>query len=317
MELLLDGGDETRQMIFYGPGYPADWRLEGVMVITEGKIPYAGFETWYRIAGAPGVRVPLLTLHGGPGAAHDYLTTLDELAYERQIIYYDQIGSGRSSADSAPSRWTLEFFVGELENLIEALDLRSYHLLGQSWGGMLAIAHASRRPSGLRSLILADTPISIPEWAEEGRRLVSEMPDQYRKALEAGEAGGNLNTPEYREALRAFMKKHMLRSNLTDDFESEPTEVYLTMWGDNEMVPTGTMKNADLTPQLRDIRVPTLVLSGRYDQCTETIVKRTLSEISDSRSVVFENSGHIPNIDERDAFNSAVRDFLEAAERAL
>lgn len=284
---------------------------------TEGKLPYAGFATWYRIAGKPADKPPLLALHGGPGAASGYLWTLDALADGgRQVVYYDQIGCGNSPADSRPSRWTMDFFLGELDNVIAGLGLSSYHLLGQSWGGMLAAAHAARRPDGLRGLILADTPISLPEWLAETRRLIGEMPEPHRTALLEGDRTGETATPAYAEALDAFMKKHMFRSDDAPD-ESDMddlSEPYLVMWGESELRPTGTMRDADLTPLLPRIAAPTLVLHGRYDQCTDAVVRRTLDGIPDARAVRFEHSGHIPNLDEPEAFNAAVARFLDEVE---
>src|SRR5687768_11881637 len=119
--------------------------------VHEGFVPFRGFRTWYRIVGdadAPG-KAPLLCLHGGPGVPHDYLTPLDRLARTgRRVIYYDQLGCGNSDQPHDPSLWTVELFLDELRTVRAALGLERVHLLGQSWGGMLAMEYALTRPPG-------------------------------------------------------------------------------------------------------------------------------------------------------------------------
>ncbi|HTB08663.1 MAG TPA: alpha/beta fold hydrolase, partial [Acidimicrobiales bacterium] len=125
---------------------------------TEGLAPFREYETWYRITGDVHSEVtPLVVVHGGPGCSHDYLDSLVALARRgRAVIHYDQLGGGRSTL--LPSRgadfWTVDLFLDELNNLLEALGVRSsYDLLGQSWGGMLGAEHAIRQPEGLRKLV--------------------------------------------------------------------------------------------------------------------------------------------------------------------
>src|SRR2546423_9868468 len=120
-------------------------------------------ETWFQITGElrEGGPAPLIVLHGGPGAAHDYLLSLVDLAGDgRAVIHYDQLGNGRSThlPDPGADFWTVELFVRELHNLVDALGVRDrHHVLGQSWGGFLAQEYAFTQPNGLQSLVLADT----------------------------------------------------------------------------------------------------------------------------------------------------------------
>src|SRR3954452_21324182 len=111
---------------------------------TEGFVPFRGFDTWYRIVGQGEARgkLPLLCLHGGPGVPHDYLEPLEAMAATgRRVIFYDQLGCGRSAQPHDPDLWTVEFFVEELGVVREQLGLTRTHLLGQSWGGMLAMQY--------------------------------------------------------------------------------------------------------------------------------------------------------------------------------
>src|SRR6185312_4472810 len=145
--------------------------------VQEGYIPFKGRQVWYRIVGeeeTPG-KLPLLTLHGGPGATHDYLESLDAFAETgRRVIYYDQLGCGRSSTPSNPTQWTVALFKEEIDVVRAALNLDQIHLLGQSWGGMLGMEYAIGHPKGVESLIVASSPASMIQWVSEANRLREE-----------------------------------------------------------------------------------------------------------------------------------------------
>src|SRR4029078_12229657 len=140
--------------------------------------------TWYRVTGdlRPGdasAPAPLVVLHGGPGATHDYLLSLTDLAYGRTVVHYDQLGNARSTHYPARGAdfWTVDLFVRELHNLVDALGIAGrHHVLGQSWGGFLAQEYAFTHPPGLRSLVLTDTAASFPDFVTEANRLRGELP---------------------------------------------------------------------------------------------------------------------------------------------
>jgi L-proline amide hydrolase len=155
---------------------------------TEGYAGFEGHQTWYRIVGelpagakrdrdgeAGGGPAPLVTLHGGPGATHDYLLSLADLATGgRAVIFYDQTGNGKSThfPDRGADYYTVDLFRRELDNLIGHLGIGGrYHVLGQSWGGMLAQEHALTRPPGLRSVTLSNTAASFGGFAAESGSL--------------------------------------------------------------------------------------------------------------------------------------------------
>lgn len=111
--------------------------------ITEGYMPFMGYQTYYRIVGEPSEKAPLLLLHGGPGSTHNYFEVLDCIADTgRQVISYDQIGCGNSYLDGHPELWTQKTWIDELIAIREYLQLGSLHILRQSWGAMQAIAYA-------------------------------------------------------------------------------------------------------------------------------------------------------------------------------
>src|SRR3954451_19393672 len=140
-------------------------RTNMAQTIKEGYIPFKGYQTWYRIVGdgeAPG-KLPLLCLHGGPGACHDYLEALDAMADRgRRVIYYDQLGCGNSHIDvSKPEMWTVPLYVEEVDVVRRALGLDRIHLLGQSWGGMLAMEYMFTQPKGVASVTISNSPASM------------------------------------------------------------------------------------------------------------------------------------------------------------
>lgn len=136
----------------------------------EGYVDVDGGRIWYRIVGS-GTRTPLLLLHGGPGSPSYYLDPLDKLADERPVIFYDQLGSGKSDHPANPALWRTERFVDELPRLRAALSLNEVHILGHSWGSMLAVDYMLTRPSGVRSLVLASPCLSVTRWLSDAEAL--------------------------------------------------------------------------------------------------------------------------------------------------
>src|SRR5438874_7067404 len=144
------------------------------MTADESFLPFRGFRTSYRVVGEDSdlARPPLLVLHGGPGSTHLALEGLGGLSGQgRRGVFYDQLGSGQSDRPDGPSLWTVETFLDQLRSVREGLGLERIHLLGSSWGGMLALEYALTQPWGLVSLVLNSTPTSAPRWAKETGRL--------------------------------------------------------------------------------------------------------------------------------------------------
>jgi L-proline amide hydrolase len=289
------------------------------MRASEGTIPFKGLETWYRIVGdgeKPG-KLPLLCLHGGPGAPHDYLESLEAVAATgRRAIFYDQVGCGNSSR-SDESLWNIETFVEEVGVVRDALGLDRTHIFGSSWGGMLAMEYALTRPTGLASLVLSSSPASIPLWAEETGRLRSELPADIQKVLDDPEA----TDAEYEAAMMEFYKRHVIRVDpmppgVARTFEKMrgDSDVYNYMQGPNEFVITGTFKDWDIRDRLAEIRVPTLFTSGRHDECTPMQAEIVHRGIAGSEWVVFEDSSHMQFAEEPERYLAVLDDFLTRVE---
>ena len=235
----------------------------------EGRIPFKGFETWYRVTGegeAPG-RLPLLTLHGGPGACSDYLEPFEALAAGgRRVIRYDQLGCGKSGIADRPhdtAMWTVDLFVEEVDAVRDALGLDRCHILGQSWGGMLAMEYALTQPEGVGALIIESSPASMHLWVSEANRLRDDLPPDVQATLLEHEEKGTTDSPEYEAAMQVFYDRHVCRTKPTPEpflrtFEclAANPEVYHYMNGPSEFHVIGTIKDWDVTDRLGEIRLP-------------------------------------------------------------
>lgn len=293
--------------------------------INDGFIPFRGYRTWYRVVGEreePG-KLPLLILHGGPGASHDYLEPLEAMAHTgRRVIFYDQLGGGDSDHPHDPSMWTVDLFVEELGTVREALGLDQLHILGQSWGGMLAMEYALTRPGGLASITVADSPASMVQWVSEANRLRAQLPPEVQQTLVRHEQQGTTDSQEYQDAMQVFYRRHVCRADPWPDcvvrtFEklARYPEVYNVMNGPSEFYVIGTLKTWDITDRLPEITVPTLLLSGRYDEATPLIVETIHRRIAGSEWVVFEESSHTPHVEETERYLQVLQEFLARVER--
>jgi proline-specific peptidase len=296
--------------------------MNTTLPVNEGFVSFRGYKTWYRIVGnrEESGRLPLLCLHGGPGGSWDYLEPLDAIAATgRRIIFYDQLGCGNSDEPHNPTMYTVDLYIEEIDTIRQAFGLERVHILGQSWGGMLAMEYALTQPSGLASLILADTTASMPQWASETSRLVADLPPDVQKALREHDEASTVDSPEYKQALRVFSLRHICRIDprpecVTRMAAKPGDEVYRTMWGLNETTVTGTLKDWNIVSRLDEINVPTLVVGGRYDEATPALAETIHRGISGSEWVIFENSSHFPHIEETESYLQVLGQFLNRIE---
>ncbi|MDH4439626.1 MAG: proline iminopeptidase-family hydrolase [Rhizobium sp.] len=293
------------------------------MSITEGYAPYGEYKTWYRITGdlASG-KPPLIVAHGGPGCTHDYVDSFKDIAATgRAVIHYDQVGNGKSThlPEKGADFWTVPFFRTELHNLIDHLGIREgYCLLGQSWGGMLGAEFAVERPAGLKALIIANSPAAMKTWISEANRLRADLPAEVQATLLRHEEAGTTDSAEYMEATDVFNQRHVCRvvpmpdevKRTFDAIGTDPT-VYHTMNGPNEFHVIGTMKDWSIVGRLSTISAPTLLISGRFDEATEACVQPFADEIPDVRWRIFEQSSHMPHVEEREVCMAEVAAFLD------
>jgi len=293
--------------------------MVAAMRVREGHVQFRGYRTWYRFAGDLDLgTTPLLALHGGPGSTHNYFVPLEGLAPERPVVLYDQIGCGESDRPT-DVEWSVEVFRDEVAALREQLGLERIHLLGTSWGGMLAQEHVLSGAEGIVSLILSSTLANIALWSAEQLKLKAQLPPDVVEVLDRHEAAGTYEDPEYEEAMQVYMDRHFYRGpqprpELEAMGAGRAPDVYHAMQGPNEWTTTGALKGWDTRNRLHEIDVPTLVIRGRYDMCTEPVAAELVNGIAGAREVVMENSSHTPVLEETDRYLQAISSFMSEAE---
>ena len=251
-------------------------------------------------------QTPAVVCHGGPGGTHDEVEAIGELSRSgRRVVLYDQVGNGRSSLrpDAPADFWTFALFLDELRLLVEHLGFEGgYHLAGHSWGGMLAMEHALTIPSGLRSLVLCNTKPSL--------------------GSPVGGAGPDLDTEQGQQFLQAFMAEHVCRVQPPPDGylrtaaarQAHP-EVFTAMNGPSPFELVGNLRGWDVTPRLGEIKIPALVVTGTYDLISPDVARDLDALLPDSRLALFEDSSHMPFVEEAERFLDVVDGFLVEVDR--
>ena len=280
--------------------------------------------TWFRVVGdLKSSKTPVMVLHGGPGAGHNYCEPIAEVLAQtgRAAVLYDQIGCGNSThlPDKPKEFWTPELFMEELVLLTEHLGISNkYNIVGQSWGGMLGMQFAITKPKGLNALVVADSPASMEVWVSEANKLRKELPPEVEATLLKHEAAGTTEDPEYVAAVDVFYSRHLCRipqpPYVVASFEqlaADPT-VYHTMNGPSEFHVIGSLKHWDIRPQLKEIIAPTLLVSGQYDEATPAMVKEIHGLIPGSTWELFAESSHMPHVEEPAKFKRVVSEFLDS-----
>ncbi len=281
---------------------------------SSGRSEVPGGQIYYLVRGSEG-GVPLLTIHGGPGSTHDCLRPLDGLSEERPVIFYDQLGSGLSDQPQDLSLWRVERFVDEVEYLRRAMGLSQVHILGHSWGTIVAAEYALRQPFGLRSLILASPVLSAHRWQEDATVYRGRLPEDVKETLSLHEAAGTTDSREYQEAAAVFYQRHLCRLDpwpdvLVHSMDQMALPVYNYMWGPSEFTATGTLAGYDCTHRLPEISVPTLFTCGAHDEATPATTRFYKDLVPGAELVVLEDSSHMPHLEETERYLEAIGDFL-------
>ncbi len=295
----------------------------------EGHVERDGHRTWYRVVGEldpDALHAPVVICHGGPGATHDYVEPIAELHRSgRACVLYDQLGTGRSDhlPDADPSFWTTQLFKDELIALVEHLGIDArYHVVGQSWGGMLAMDHALDHPPGLVSVVAADSPADAQAFADGARGLLATLPDDVRETIERHEEAGTYDDPGYQTAVGEYYRRYLCRLDpwpdelvrTFDAIEADPT-VYGTLNGPSEFTIIGPLREWTIVDRLGEIDVPLLLISGEHDEARPEVVQVIAERVPGARWELFETSSHTPHLEEPERFLRVVEAFLEDAER--
>ena len=288
--------------------------------IIEGYMPFMGYKTYYRIVGeGSSDKAPLVLLHGGPGSTHNYFELFDCLADTgRQIISYDQIGCGNSYVDGHPELWVLDTWMNEFEELRKYLGLEKIHILGQSWGGMMAIVYATDyEPYGVKSIILSSANPSASLWSKELHRMIKYLPENEQQAILEAEIKNDFSSEAYLAANDHFMQQHCAGPYSEKDPEClrrpkrSGSESYLYGWGPNEYTPSGSLGDFEYLDKMKNISVPTLITNGTDDLCSPCVAKAMFDNVPNARWELFQGSRHMPFADDTEHYIEILRKWLE------
>ena len=300
-----------------GPARPA------APLTDEGRIEVErGYHIAYRVFGT-GSRT-LLALHGGPGASSRYLDRLAEVVGDDlRLVLYDQLGGGDSDRPDDPDLWQIPRFVAEVETVRTALGLGRVTLYGQSWGGMLALAYTLDHPACVNALVLSNTYANGKDYLLDISEHRMALGKDMHALMLKHEHEGNLDDPEYLDAVLELNSRHLRRSSPYEPARSrrefeEIARPYLetgpayALWGPHEFKGTGPQAFFDISHRLGEIAVPALILCGWYDELSPKRCSRTLADgIADNEFVVFGNSSHITILEkEAELYLASIRDFL-------
>lgn len=280
----------------------------------EARLPVTGGSVWYKVSGSTAAGTPVILLHGGPGFNSFYLKPLEALSDERPVVRYDQLGSGKSDRISDTTLFTVEHYVAELEALRAHLGYDRMHVLGHSWGTMLATEYYRAYPQRVVSLTLASPALDAKAWERNTRKLVATLSDSAQRAIRVREAEGKYDAPDYQAAVNEFYGKYVFRRPVAADLDSSMamfnTDIYLHMWGPSEFTPTGTLKSYDATGFLRTISVPTLFTVGEFDEADVNTVRAHAALVPGARFAVIPGAAHITTWDGPGEKLRVVREFL-------
>jgi proline iminopeptidase len=248
-----------------------------------------------------------------------YLNPLAALGDERPVVFYDQLGAGRSDRVTDTTLFRIERFVAELDALRSSLGLREVHLLGHSWGSMLAIDYLLGGAAGVRSVILASPLASAARWQHDADSLLGFLPDSVRALLARHETAGTTQSPEYQAGMMEYYTRFVFRRQPTSpDLDSAMagmgTAVYGYMWGPSEFRATGTLRHYERVDRLAELRLPVLFTAGEFDEATPAAVASYRSALPGSRLEIIPGSAHLTMHDAPEAFLQVVRAFLREVE---
>lgn len=286
---------------------------------SQGYIEVEGGKIWYGIMGE-GNKTPLLCLHGGPGSTSQYYYHLSEIAKERPVIMFDQLGSGRSDHHKDTSLLKVKNFVEQVRAIKTELKLNQFYLLGGSWGTALSLEYYNAYPDGVKAIVFNSPFFSTPIWTADADTLVAALPDSIQTIIKVAEIENKFDTDDYANADRLFLSKHGRRTAYKkhpyDTIKSSGNSfIYNYMWGPSEFTATGTLKNYDIHETLKDIEVPVLFTTGEFDEARPETVVQFSKLVPNSEFVVIEAAGHSTLNDNSPALVLAIREFISKIEQ--
>lgn len=290
--------------------------------LRSGFIEVEGGPLWYEIASGESIdgdAAPLVTLHGGPGGTSCGLQLLYPLSDERAVIRYDQLGTGRSGRPRDSKLWNRDRFVEALHTLRGELGLKRMHLQGHSWGGALAAYYVLEKGTeGIVSLTLSSPLISTPLWIRDANALRATLDPEVQAVLDKHEVEGSTDHEDYEKATAVFYEQFVRRGDAQEEVDCPGAPwnsvIYNQMWGPTEFYATGSLQDFDLTSRLAEIDVPTLFVTGEFDEARPDTVKSFAKAVPGSRFEVIPGVGHASISREPQLYRDLLREFMREAE---
>lgn len=267
----------------------------------------------------------ILLLHGGPGGTHEEFGNFDGYLLNEEIeyIYYDQLDSYYSDKSMDSTLWTTEHFVEEVEQVRKALNLNkdNFYLLGQSWGGILAMEYALKYQNNLKGLIISNMMASAPAYTKYAYEVLGpQMKPEVLKEIMNLEKNNDFGNPRYSELLmNYYYTEHTLRMPLKKWpksinllFEHINPNIYVFMQGHSEFGMTGnaSLKNWDVSNRLKEIKVPTLTIGAKYDTMDPKYMKWMATEVQNGRNVTT-NGSHLSQYDDPETYFTGLIKFIK------
>jgi proline iminopeptidase len=291
--------------------------------------PRGPFKVWTKRVGN-NTRIKLLLLHGGPGFPHEYFEAFDNYLPREGIeyVYYDQLGSYYSDQpEMTDEMLALPRFVDEVEQVRRALDLDTdnFYLLGQSWGGLLAIEYALKHQDHLKALVISNMMASIPQYNDYAENvLMPAMDPKVLAEVKQLEADGKYEDPRYLELLIPnHYEQHVIRmpmdqwpDPLKRSFDHMNPKVYIPMQGPSELGASGKIADWDRTADLKNITVPTLVIGARFDTMDPTHMEWMSKQIPNAQYLYCPNGSHLAMYDDQDIYMRGLIEFIRGVDAA-
>jgi proline iminopeptidase len=302
---------------------PSSLDTAGVRLIPV-TTPKGTFKVWTKRVGR-NPRIRVLLLHGGPGATHEYFEALESYlgAEGIEFIYYDQLGSAYSDQPKDDSLWDLSRFVGEVEQVRQALGLSKddFFLLGHSWGGILAVEYALAHPEHLKGLVISNMMMSIPEYNRYANEVLAKgMDPAVVREVRALEAKGEFESPRYMELLLPnFYAKHLCRlaewpDAVNRSFARLNRQVYVLMQGPSEFGASGRLERWDRTADLGRIAMPTLVIGATHDTMDPAHMRRVAESVQQGSFLLCPDGSHMAMWDDQRTYVTGLIRFLKAVD---
>lgn len=294
----------------------------GVKVIPI-KTPKGTFNVWTkRFGNNPTVK--LLLLNGGPGATHEYFECFESFLPKEGIefIYYDQLACGNSDNPKDTSLYDLNRYVEEVEQVRTALGLNkdNFYLLGHSWGGILAMQYALKYQANMKGLIISNMMASCPAYGKYADSvLAKQMPAAVLDTIRTLEKKDDVNNPAYMRLLKQyFYSQHIIRlpewpEPVARSLGKMNNDLYVMMQGPSEFGISGKLTNWDVSSQLKEIKVPSLVIGGTYDTMDPKYMEWMSQQIPGADFLLCPNGSHMSMYDDQQTYFTGLLKFLKKA----